>query len=116
NKHWIELIVENTNGCRDTARMDFVIYDLNANFDLSDTEICIPNDIEFTDQSTSDTTIVAWNWFNGSNDPNMVHTFDEPFTTFSATLEIVDAVGCRKSISQPIKSYKPTSTISLNPG
>ena len=116
NKHWIQLIVENTNGCRDTATMDFVIYDLKPNFDLSDNDICLPADVAFTDLSTSDTTIVGWNWFNGNSNQNMVHTFLEPFTTFNATLEVVDAVGCRKSIFKTIRSYKPTSTISLNPG
>lgn len=79
----IQLIVTNTNGCKDTTSQSVEIFNLpNANF--SYTTNCTDNQrvISFTDQSTSDDVINYWYYdFGGQatvTNPNVDFTFNNP--------------------------------------
>jgi len=55
----VELFVEDINGCRDTLRDTTFIVQTISNFTFAPNPICTPNDVTFTDGSTSNATIVV---------------------------------------------------------
>lgn len=61
----VRLIVENASGCRDTLRKNnyISIQIPDANFTADITEGCRPIDITFSNSSTSNDTIVDYQWF-----------------------------------------------------
>lgn len=113
---WLE--VEDINGCKDTVLDEVVIYNRYPGISASDTKICIPATVSFTDLSTADANIISWEWDFGdgamSTDVNPVHTFSSPpqnGTAFNVTLRIEDDKGCPGFTSVLIEVYKPVSTI-----
>lgn len=114
---WLE--VEDINGCKDTFQQDVVIYNRYPGIQASDTRICIPATISFTDLSTADADIVKWEWDFGdgatSTQQNPVHAFtSQPpggGDAFNVTLRIEDAQGCPGFASVQIQVYKPVSNI-----
>lgn len=113
---WLE--VEDINGCKDTVQDDVVIYNRFPGIAASDTKICIPATVSFTDLSTADANIISWEWDFGdgamSTDVNPVHTFASPpqnGTAFNVTLRIEDDKGCPGFASVLIEVYKPVSNI-----
>ena len=83
---------------------------------------CTPIDCIFTDSSYADTAIVSWQWSFGQGDSSFFqnpsdtisYTIDSSYTV---TLEIVDALGCYASTemevvaSTPIADYVVSNTI-----
>ena len=117
---WLE--VEDINGCKDTLRKDIYIYNNKPQFVVDDSLICIPHTVHFTDQSTSDTTIVSWNWDFGdgttSTEQNPQHTYTTPPPNgayFQVKLQINDQADCPKEVSQTISVYTPSSIIATLP-
>ena len=114
---FLELIVEDINGCRDTMRDTTVIIETIADFSFGPNPICTPNDVTFTDMSTSDTTIISWSWMFGDGDSsmnqNVTHTYGEgqefslPDTNFEVILMIEDETGCMSETSQTVEIYTP---------
>ena len=94
------LVVTDINGCKDTTSLDVMVFSTAPDFAQDIDRICLPDEVSFTDLTTSDTTIVSWDWSFGdgasSTDQNPTHTYSPPFTTDSLmiTLTTVDAVGC----------------------
>ena len=56
----IQLITTDINGCKDTTEDRIRVYGIDAQFTLDDDIICLPTTVNFTDLSTSDTTITSW--------------------------------------------------------
>lgn len=113
---WLE--VEDINGCKDTFQQDVVIYNRYPGIQASDTRICIPATVSFTDLSTADAPIVKWEWDFGdggmSTDINPVHTFTslpQNGQSFNVTLRIEDDKGCPGFANVQIQVYKPESNI-----
>lgn len=115
-RQWIELIVEDTNGCRDTVRKNLDVYDVYPDMEISDTDICFPATVEFLNLSTADTTIASWKWFNEDEEWNTTQVFEDFFNSGFFVLEIEDVVGCKKRVSKRITGYKPISNVILTPG
>lgn len=121
----ITLIVEDINGCKDTISATTTAYDLQANF-TADTLICLPFEVELTNLSVGDTSIVGWDWNFGAStsmEENPTHVFstmdyDTSFVgdSITVTLVIEDALGCVDSTSFLIKTYDITSDLSMNNG
>lgn len=121
----ITLIAEDINGCKDTVTATTTAYDLQASF-IADTLICLPSDVELTNLSSADTTIVSWTWdfgASGSNLENPIHEFsimdyDTSFVedSITVTLVIEDAIGCVDSTDFLIKTYDIFSDILMNNG
>ena len=116
----ITLIVTDINGCTDTARGDVGVYSIDANFSVSDNHICAPSDVDFTDQTTSDTTITSWGWsfgdFTLGTDQNPNHEYAGFQDTLFTVLIAENAVGCIDTADTTIITmYAPISNVSSNP-
>ena len=120
----VMLEVEDVNGCKDTATVTTTIYDIQADFALSDDRICTPDEVLFTDQSTADTTITKWMWEFGdgsgmSSDQNPTYTYNSlagvpPGEGISVTLSIEDELGCTGEASKIISVYMPESNVTAS--
>ncbi len=114
----ITLIVEDINGCTDTLTKGTTSYGINASFESSSTNICLPATVDFQDLSTSDTTITQWDWSFGSDEtnPSFEFTTTDNNPGIEVILSLTDAVGCTESISKTIAVYEVTSNISIDNG
>lgn len=117
--HWIELIVDDINGCRDTLRKFTRVFGAETTIFPDDTLICLPNSVDFTSISAGDTTLSSWSWDFGDsqagNGQNITHTFNPPNTVFNVTLTVKDILGCEGSASSVINVYEPSSSITTLP-
>lgn len=115
---YLELIVEDINGCKDTLRDTTLVIETIADFSFTPNPICTPNEVTFTDLSTSDTTIVMWTWDFGdgnvdSMNQNTNHTygagsqFSLPDGTFDVSLLIEDETGCTAQTMMTVEIYSP---------
>lgn len=116
----VTLIVRDINGCRDTAHSSVLVYGIDAGFALSDTHICSPTDVTFTDQTTSDTTITSWAWSFGdlgiSTDQNPIHTYNFFQDTLYVNMVAINAAGCVDTVPDVlITMYTPVSNVTTSP-
>lgn len=117
----VTLEVQDINGCKDVLRKSIKIYDIYPDFAISDTLICFPATLNFTDLSQADTTLSSWQWnFNpsgASTETNPTYTYTQGNGTDSLiiTLVVRDALGCEETFSRRISVYEPTSNISSLP-
>ena len=116
----ITLIVTDINGCTDTAHSSVFISGIDAAFSISDNTICTPTDVDFTDLSTSDTTITSWGWSFGdlsfSIDQNPTHTYNTYQDSITTFLIVENAVGCIDTAAeQLITMYQLQSNVSSTP-
>ncbi len=120
-EHNITLVTRDINGCKDTASLDIKVFDVLQDFAVTDTLICLPADVGFTDLSLSDTTIVSWEWNfddgNSSFEQNPNHTFEPAIgaDTFSVALTVTDAIGCEFEYEKDLLVYRPLSFILSEP-
>ncbi|MCB0754519.1 MAG: PKD domain-containing protein, partial [Flavobacteriales bacterium] len=119
-EYGITLIVRDVNGCRDTARTDVIVSGIDANFAVSDNLICSPTEVNFSDLSTSDTTIVSWAWSFGdlsfSTDQNPDHTYSVFQDSIFVAMIAQNAVGCIDTADTAlITMYTPVSNVSSTP-
>lgn len=120
----VMLEVEDINGCKDTATVMTQIYDIQADFALDNSRICVPGTVNFTDMSSGDTTITKYEWMFGdgvgmASQPNPSYTYTSlagvpPGEGISVTLSIEDELGCTAESSQTISVYQPQSTITAS--
>lgn len=116
----IGLVVEDINGCVDTLIQDIIVYNGYAAFELSDSTICYPSSVDFTDLSVSDTVITNWDWdFGDGNtstltDPTNLFA-SGPTPTVPVTLTTTDEIGCVETTTFEIDIYEPVSFISTLP-
>lgn len=120
----VMLEVEDINGCKDTTTVMTQIYDIQAQFEVDKSRICVPGEVVFTDLSTADTLITKWEWMFGdgagmSTDQNPAYTYTSlagvpPGEGITVTLSIEDELGCTGEATQTISVYEPTSTINAS--
>jgi gliding motility-associated-like protein len=116
------LIVTDVNGCKDTATQKFRVFDIQPKFTADDILICTPGIVNFKDNSTGDTTLVAWKWSFGdgttSNVENPSHTYtikaDPTTKQYKVLLKVSDKLGCSDSLNLYISQYDPVSQISVS--
>jgi gliding motility-associated-like protein len=116
----VSLIVTDINGCRDTAKSDVQVYGIDANYSVSDLHICSPTEVNFTDLSTSDTTITDWAWtfgdFTNSSLQNPDHEYNAFIDTLMITFIAQNAVGCVDTADTTfITMYQPLSYLNSTP-
>ncbi len=115
--HTVRLITEDVNGCTDTLDKQTTALEINADFTINDDIVCFPANIDFTDLSTSDTTLTSWSWDFGAMTQNPTSiNFTDYVDGLQIQLAIEDALGCVDSITQIIPTYEPTTDLTLDPG
>lgn len=122
----VSLIVEDINGCKDTASTWIKVYEINPSFTVSNNTICFPATVNFNPSaSTADTVISKWDWVFGDGNtgslpgPGPGNT-SHVYTNASGNkvypmLIITDQLGCKDTVSQTINIYAPTSKILITP-
>jgi gliding motility-associated-like protein len=118
----VSLVVWDSLGCSDIMTKYIKVYNIKAQYTISDYAICFPAPAEtFSNTSTSDTLITSWKWTFGdgatttyTNSPSpFTHTYTAPILpNFTTKLVIADKLGCKDSTIQTITTYTPTSTAS----
>ena len=118
----ITLVVEDINGCTDSITKSTTIFGVEALFNL-DSTVCLPYEKEFMDLSSSDTTLVSWDWSFGSNEQNPTMVFDEgdlnPDTegdTISITFIAEDILGCTDTLEHDIRVVDPEFFVNSQTG
>lgn len=116
----ITLIVRDVNGCRDTAYQDVIVSGIETDFSISDNDICLPTEVDFTDLSTSDTTINFWTWnfgdLNGSSNQNPSHTYTNFQDSIYVSLYAQNEFGCGAfSDTTLITMYQVQSNVNSSP-
>jgi PKD repeat protein len=104
----ITLVVEDVNGCSDSASKNITISEAVADFTATPDTVCVGEPVQFTDASTSSHgSIVSWSWdFDGdrvedSNLQNPSHTYPTD-GTFTVTLTVEDSDTCTASATKEI--------------
>ncbi len=93
-------------GCRgsDTLSNTIRILGIQADFYADDTAICNPQTVQFSDTSSSDTTIVAWSWSFGDGNTGVGSPTTNTYTSndlFDVSLIVTDAAGCMDTVTKP---------------
>ncbi len=104
----VSLVANPGSLCSDTAQKDIIISEnsLLANFESTIGDCSISDgEVSFTDLSTSNQVITAWQWNfgdgNTSNSQNPTHTFERG-NNYIITLFVEDAAGCQSIVSKQI--------------
>jgi PKD repeat protein len=122
----VTLITQNEYGCEDTIlhRNLARILGPEANFSISDSVLCHPQEFSIADKSVS---AIRWEWFFGdgavSNKQHPTYEYEE-IGTYSISLIATDKFGCREFIKKDslrvIKTPKAKFTVNAfeycNPG
>ncbi len=116
------LIVTDINGCKDTVSQKFKVFSLQPSLTADDMLICNPGIVNFTDNSTADTTLVSWKWDFGdglsATTENPSHTYlvkaDSITKGYLGKLKITDRLGCSDSTTFFIRQYTPVSKITVS--
>ncbi|MCH2216427.1 MAG: PKD domain-containing protein, partial [Flavobacteriales bacterium] len=101
----VSLSVKDDNECVITTVREISIFGIQASYEADTLVGCLPLEVNFTDLSTADTTIVSWNWdfdINGnfSDEQNPTFTFEEAEfvganpQVYDIVLTVTDALGC----------------------
>ena len=115
-KQTVSLTVTDINGCTHKSSNKVAVYGIELDYAFPEV-LCFPHTQEFDNISTSDTTIVGWEWNFGSDIASPDHTFTAGDTTYVVedTLQVVlyaeDALGCRDSLVKESLIYDPESEI-----
>lgn len=119
----LTLVVTDINGCTDTATTNFIVYNIAANFSISDSIICAPNSVQCTDLTVADAALATWEWSfpdslsSISQNPNHLFASILPTLPFLPEINFVvtDIHGCSDTISKSLDFYFPTSVLSIAP-
>ncbi len=128
----VTLSVKDDNECVRTTTATIKVFDVEAAYDADTLYGCPPLEVNFSDLSTGDTTIVAWTWNFGdgsveSSDQNPNHIFDNPVfgpgntpLPNQITLEVTDILGCTSTINNlviqqlgPNPNFGPSSPTNI---
>ena len=123
----VKLLVTHELGCQDSlTRTSYIIVDgpLIAGFDASDTIVCPPVNILFTDTSTFAFPIFTWEWSFGdgstSSATNPTHNYGVA-GLYNVEMIITDALGCKDTadrfvtiLPKPVADFGPADTVACS--
>ena len=97
--YMVELLVTNSNGCRDSIEVMVRVDEVFANFQSNIPEVCMYDPVVFSDLSTSYVTISnrAWTFGDGTNSSGVQATVGHSYNTaglYDVTLLATDSWGC----------------------
>ncbi len=123
----VTLSVTDNNGCTADTTDVITISSPTPFFSGFPVEGCAPLDVAFSDQSTSDNTIVSWQWNFGdggtSAQQDPTHTYLDS-GIYNVTLTVTDNKGCSKSLTlnnyiragiKPVVNFSSSDSINCHP-
>ncbi len=121
----VSLVVTDINGCKDTITHTVDVYGIQSEFSFEPDTICLPMEVNFTNSSFADTTIVSWAWsFDDGTTSELInptHIFtssqdigQEDYEGNNITLLVTDTIGCSASMSSLLLVYNVTSDITVS--
>lgn len=106
--YFVQLTITDSAGCRDTLTPfeDVVVYNTVASFSMDNSNGCDPLTVIFRDSSSSDTSLVNWEWdFGDANtaigSDSVSHTYAGP-GTYTITLVTTNGLGCTDTVVDSI--------------
>ncbi len=116
----ITLVVEDVNGCRDSAFAVVRAHQPEALFETDKNSGCVPAmDIIFENTST-DSTIVSWRFFFGDGNyvwdqSTYTYTyFSDISRSYHAGITVYDAYGCVDNLYKELNIWKPSAAFSAS--
>lgn len=105
----LEVYVKDENECTVLLSQEVEVFNITANYEADTLTGCPSFEVNFSDLSVSDTTIVNWNWDfgdgTGSSEQNPVHTFEDSNfgpnnqpLPYNVSLIVTDELGCEADI------------------
>lgn len=105
-------------GCSLTDTVHVDVTQIDADFAISDSLLCTPAEIQFTDLSVTDSTIATWAWSLGNGDTASTQNTSTTYNnggTFNVSLVVTDNIGCMDSITKPLTMLQtPTADAGLD--
>ena len=115
----LQLVVEDINGCRDTASLDISVFGIDIAIDTLVQNYCIPFEVDFSGIVDADLEIDTWFWDFGDGltsteaSPNHVfNTIDPPVYTITAL--VTDTMGCSNIDSITVAPDIPVAEFSVS--
>lgn len=121
-EHTVRLIVEDINGCKDTATSRIKIYDMTVLARPNKTNICLPSDVAIADLSVADTTITGWKWLLEGDSiidytvfkDSIRHTYTKSSSDLKYYLTVTDKLGCSETFESRFDYYVPSTIVHLD--
>jgi len=117
----IDLVVEDVNGCTDTASYPIIVHEAMISFDIDKTEVCSPQSIQLSNvvATTTSESIETYMWDFGDgvgmseeeNPGSYTYAFDPGEDQITISVNIEDDAGCPGSDTKVIDFYRPQSQI-----
>lgn len=129
-----QLFVEDINGCVDSVSFDIQVFDITADYSADTLFGCPPFEVNFSDLTQADTTIVSWDWdfddgtTSTDQDPanifeNVNYDSNNDPIPFNINLTVTDALGCTSTIDDlvisplgPNPDFEATSSANICEG
>ena len=102
----VTLRVRDLNGCQDTmVKPNYVrLTNPDPNFSYTPDRGCPGIEVQFTDESVQDTTLVSWLWDFGDGTSSIVqnpqHKYINP-GSYTVSLTVTNAIGCQRTETKP---------------
>ncbi len=117
----IDLVVEDVNGCTDTASYPIIVHEAIISFDIDKTEVCSPQTVQISNivATTTSESIETYMWDFGdnvgmseeANPAGYTYSIDPGSDEITISVMIEDDAGCPGQAEQTLDYYRPTSQI-----
>lgn len=117
----IDLVVEDVNGCTDTASYPIIVHEAIVSFDIDKTEVCSPQTVQISNvvATTTSESIESYMWDFGdgvgmseeANPGSYTYAIDPGSDVITISVMIEDDAGCPGQAEQTLEYYRPTSQI-----
>lgn len=117
----IDLVVEDVNGCTDTASYPIIVHEAMVSFEIDKTEVCSPQTVAISNiiATTTSENIETYMWDFGDGvgmsedaDPgSYTYSIDPGSDEITISVMIEDDAGCPGEAQQTLAYYEPTSQI-----
>ncbi len=117
----IDLVVEDVNGCTDTASYPIIVHEAMVTFDIDKTEVCSPQSIQISNVVATTTSekieTYMWDFGDGAgmseeeNPGSYTYSFDPGQDQITVSVSIEDDAGCPGGDQKVIDFYRPQSNI-----
>jgi len=113
----VKLKIIDTHGCKDSITKQIKIFKPDVSFEANNFYGCMPLNVNFQNNTISDTTIASYLWEFGdgtsSNEQNANHTYTS-FNIYDVSLTVIDVIGCQSSLLSEdyIKAMQPNPEFS----